>query len=90
MAKSVKRKIKNTKSESPFKNYWQKENYLLLLAGILVLFIGNYLMTFGPWDNPISLSVAPIVLLLAYIVIFPLAIFYRKKKKSEENVSSEG
>ncbi len=82
MAKSVRksRKLKKTSSESPFKNYWQKENYLLLLLGVVILIIGNYLMTQSPWDNPLSLSVSPIVLLIAYVIVFPLAIFYKKKK----------
>lgn len=86
MAKKVTRKRKNVKSSapSPFKNYWQKENYLLLLAGLLVLLLGNFLMAQAPYDNPLSLTVSPIVLLIAYIVIFPLAIFYKKNKSDEE------
>ena len=81
MAK-VKRKSKLQKQnvESPFKNYWGKENYILLIVGIAVVFVGFYLMSFGPWDNPISLTISPLVLLVAYLVIFPLSIFYKKKK----------
>lgn len=67
---------------SPFKNYWNKNNYLLLGIGIGIIIIGFILMAQSPWDNPLSLSVSPIVLLLAYIVIFPLSILYKKKKNS--------
>ena len=78
---------------SPFKNYWKKENYILLLAGVLLLIIGYTLMATDPWDNPIALTLSPIILLLAYLVIFPLSIFYRKNKKSQveksNNVSSQ-
>lgn len=87
MAKQIKKqsRFKKSKSESPFKNYWDKSNYLLLSLGLLVLAIGFYLMTFGPWDNPISLSISPIVLLIAYLIIFPVSILYKKKKQNGTN-----
>lgn len=81
MAKISKKSRQQKKNiESPFKNYWEKENYILLAVGIVVVFIGFYLMSFGPWDNPTSLTVAPLVLLVAYLIIFPLSILYKKKK----------
>ena len=82
MGKQIKKqsRLRKVKSESPFKNYWEKSNYLLLGLGLIVLVIGFYLMTFGPWDNPVSLSLSPVVLLIAYLVIFPLSILHKKKK----------
>lgn len=74
---------------SPFGDYWSKINYYLLALGFVVLIIGFYLLSQGPWDNPVSLSIAPIVLLLAYLVIFPTAILFRKRKDKQpeqENV----
>lgn len=86
----VKRKIKNSKLiVSPFKNYWIKNNYFLFGLGIGILIIGFVLMAQGPWDNPLSLTLSPIVLLIAYIVVFPLSILYKKKNKAAENVSSK-
>ena len=83
MAKVKKRvKATNKKFESPFQNYWTRNNYILLFAGIITLIIGYFLLAQGPWDNPVSLSIAPIVLLIAYVVIFPLAIMYKKKAKN--------
>jgi len=70
---------KAKKIESPFKNYWTKNNYFILIAGLMILFFGFFLLNQGPWDNPLSLTVAPIVLLIAYLVVFPLAIYYKKK-----------
>jgi len=92
MAKQLRHqsRLKKFKKDSPFKNYWGNTNYILLGVGIFVLVIGFYLMTFGPWDNPVSLSISPIVLLVAYLIIFPLSILYRKKKKgTDENVPSK-
>lgn len=88
MAKAKKKKI--AKLISPFKNYWTTNNYIIFGAGIAVIIIGFILMAQPPWDNPVSLSVSPIVLLIAYIIIFPLSILYKKKKNpTSENVSSE-
>lgn len=86
MAKVKKRvKSKTKKIESPFKNYWTKNNYFILIAGLGTLFLGYFLMNQGPWDNPLSLTVAPIILLIAYLVVFPLAIYYKKSPKNNEN-----
>lgn len=93
MAKVKKRQGKSVKQkfESPFKNYWKNYNYILLGVGLGVLVLGFFLMSFGPWDNPVSLTISPIVLLIAYLVIFPLSILYKKKNNSEktDDVSSQ-
>jgi hypothetical protein len=82
MAKPKKRVKGQKKSlESPFKFYWTKNNYILLAAGIALLTLGFIFMAQGPWDNPISLTIAPLVILVAYLVIFPLAIFSKGKSK---------
>jgi len=66
-----------------------RENLILFLAGLIVLVIGFILMSIGPWDNPLSRSVAPLVLLFGYLVVFPLAIFYRgKSNRSSESGKS--
>jgi hypothetical protein len=56
-----------------------KRNLFIFAAGILVISIGFFFIGFAPWDNPISLSVAPIILLIGYFIIFPWAIFSRKR-----------
>lgn len=67
--------------ESPFKMYWTKTNYILFAVGFVVLILGYFLLSADPWDGFTSLTLAPIVLLIAYIVIFPLAILFINKKK---------
>ena len=69
--------------KSPFNNYWKKENYLILFAGALVLILGFLFMTKDPYDSTLSLSISPIVLLIAYVIIFPLSIMFKKKKTKE-------
>jgi membrane protein YdbS with pleckstrin-like domain len=88
MAKKIKKKdLRSTKKSivSPFKIYWEKPNYLLLIAGFALIIAGYFLMSRGPWDSTSSLVISPIILILAYIVIFPAAIFFRKKKQPESS-----
>ncbi len=77
----IRKKAKSNKNKfvSPFKDYWSKENIIFLSIGIVLLIIGYWLMSLTPWDNPIALNLSPIVLLIAYLVIIPLSIFYKKK-----------
>jgi hypothetical protein len=55
-------------------------NYQILLAGVAVIIAGYFALSAKPWDNPIALTVAPILLVLGYCVIIPIGIIYRKKK----------
>ena len=79
MAKVRKQNLRKSGFISPFKNYWSKENYILLFIGIILLFVGYGLMGQGEWDTSLSLTYSPIVLIIAYLIVFPLSIFYRKK-----------
>jgi hypothetical protein len=95
MAKKIqkrKTKIQKKNVESPFKIYWSKENYILLLAGFLSILIGFYFMAQGSWDSTSSLIISPIFLFLGYILIFPASIFFRKKReeKTEEKEIAAG
>ena len=75
---------------SPFKDYWGKNNYLIFYLGLGVIILGFILMSIGPWNNPISLSLSPIVLLIGYIIVIPLSILFKnfKKRDKETNVPS--
>jgi len=93
--KIKKRTIKQTKktSVSPFNIYWEKKNYYLLILGLLVTIIGFYFLSIGPWDSFSSLVISPILLFIAYIIIFPLSIFFRKRTEkvpTQENKIDPG
>ena len=60
-----------------------KKNLILIGIGILLLVIGFICLATGPADNPVSLSVAPIILTIAYVVIIPLGILYSGKDKDK-------
>ncbi|MBT8378339.1 MAG: DUF3098 domain-containing protein [Ignavibacteria bacterium] len=88
MAQKVRRKqIRQTKKSkvSPFNIYWEKQNYYILILGMVVIVIGFYFMTIGPWDSFSSLVISPILLFIGYVIIFPLSIFLRKKSGKEKS-----
>ena len=82
MAKTVaKKNIKRTKASnvSPFSVYWGKTNYFLLLLGVVVIIAGYFFMSMGQWDSFPSLFVSPILLVIGYLIILPVAVLYKKK-----------
>jgi hypothetical protein len=91
MAKAKKRSsVKTAKMlPSPFNTYWEKNDYILLIAGIVVAIVGYYFMSIGPWNSNESLHYSPIILFIAYVIIFPLAIIYRKKKNQNTEVNNQ-
>lgn len=59
-----------------------KKNIFLLAFGILMLIIGFFCLAQGPAENPVSLTIAPIILVIAYLVVIPVGIlWYGKSKK---------
>lgn len=92
MAKLKKSYRENPKAKiSPFKDYWNKINFTLLFISIGLLVVGYFVMSIGSWDNSISLSISPIILLIVYLILFPLVILITKKsEKKDDNVSSQG
>lgn len=87
MAQKIKKKSVSAKKNmlSPFSIYWEKKNYLFLFAGFAFLIIGYYVMSIGSWDSTESLFLSPIILVAAYLFIFPLSIFSRKKSAAEKS-----
>ncbi|MBQ3840063.1 MAG: hypothetical protein IKC23_12330 [Fibrobacter sp.] len=60
-----------------------KKNFILIAIGILLLVIGFFCLQQGPADNPVSLTVAPLILVLAYVVVIPLGILFGGKKQDK-------
>lgn len=80
---SVQAKGKRQPQKAGNWNIFDRLNYRLFLAGILVIIIGYIAMAQGPWNNFLSLHVAPILLLIGYCVLIPLAILKRSKPKGD-------
>ena len=92
MAKTVKKKpLRTTKKvlASPFSIYWKKENYMILIAGAVLLIVGYFVMSIGPWNSTPAIVVSPIILLIVYILIVPAAILFRKKDTGNKTEGEE-
>ncbi len=76
---SVSSRSKKEDKEQLFKWSLSKMNYIILGIGLLVITLGYVFMAQGPHDSFMSLSVSPILLLLGYVVIIPLALIYGVK-----------
>ncbi len=60
-----------------------KKNVLLVALGALLIVIGFVCLAQGPADNPVSLTVAPIILVFAYLVVIPLGILWGGKSQKK-------
>ncbi|MFQ6607555.1 MAG: DUF3098 domain-containing protein [Fidelibacterota bacterium] len=58
-------------------------NYLLFGMGIATVILGYLIMAAGEVDSAQSVTIAPLLLFLGYVVIIPISILYRKKSKQE-------
>ncbi|MBU0691326.1 hypothetical protein KKH18_05865 [bacterium] len=56
-----------------------RKNYLILGSGLLILIIGYLCLAQGPHDGFLSLTLAPILLVLGFCVVIPYGIMARDK-----------
>ena len=59
---------------------FKKGNYIIFLIGIFLIVAGYIIMALGEVDSFQSLTIAPIMLFLGYVVAIPVALIYRPKK----------
>ena len=62
---------------------FEKMNYILLVAGVIVMIAGLFIMTLDKEDygfGTLGITVGPVILLLGVIIEF-FAIFYKSNRK---------
>ena len=69
----VKTNKNNNSNNWPF----NKKNYLLFGIGIIVIILGYIIMVTGEVNSFQSVKLAPVLLVIGYLVIIPLSIFYK-------------
>ena len=69
--------MKTTKNNNSNNWPFNKKNYLLFGIGILVIILGYIIMAIGEVNSFKSVKLAPILLVIGYLVIIPLSIFYK-------------
>ena len=81
-----KSKISSKQPEKKVNNFlvFKKQNYILLIASVLVLVIGFTVMGSGdnlPFDAPIKITVAPIIVILGF-ALGVFSILYTPKEQN--------
>lgn len=87
MAKTKSRLLQSRPSVT-WKSPWGKQHYTYLGAAVVVIIVGFLLLAKGmysSWDDPLSVDVAPVVLVIGYCILVPLAIM----RKNSSNSSSD-
>jgi membrane protein YdbS with pleckstrin-like domain len=79
MAKELKNRRQGTKKEPllPF----AKMNYILFVLSLAVIAIGYVALGQKPYTSAVSLNVAPVLLVLGYVVLIPLSLLYKKREE---------
>ena len=84
MAKTQpRRRAKQKKEAFPEAELPQRINYILLLVGAFTVLLGMIVMSTGDDISAASVTIAPLILVVAYCGIIPLAILYKKKSTSK-------
>lgn len=88
----VSAKSTEKKGTETYKSPFNLRNYLVFGLGLIILAIGFYFLAQPanapgklPAEGFLSLNVAPLLLVTAYLVIIPIALLIRKKSKTEED-----
>jgi len=72
-----------------FENWsFSSKNYIIFGIGLVLIILGYFIMAMGSVNSFQSLTLAPTMLFIGYVVIIPLALIYRDKSKQPENVKS--
>ena len=67
---------------------FSSRNYIIFGIGLVMIILGYFIMEMGSVNSFQSLTLAPIMLFIGYLVIIPLALIYRDKSNQSENVNS--
>ena len=57
---------------------YKRKNYLLFGVGVFVIIVGYLIMYLGDVNSFQSLVISPLLLLLGYLVVIPVALLYKK------------
>ena len=78
----------DSNSNAIFDNWsFSKKNYVLFISGIIFILIGYIIMALGETYSFQSLSLAPVILTIGYLVLIPSALLYKEKKRFRDRSS---
>ena len=59
---------------------FSSKNYILFISGVIIIILGYIIMYSGETYSFQSLSVAPILLFIGYLVLIPASFLYKERK----------
>jgi len=72
---------KSVKNLNLFENWtFSKINYLIFSVALLFIIAGYLFMATGSVNSVQSLTIAPIILLIGYLILIPLALIYKSRR----------
>lgn len=84
MARPVQKKRARRKRGDEQSLPLNKVNYGLLLIGLAVILIGYAFMLEGSVDGVMPIVISPILLVIGYCIIIPIALLYRQRNRTEQ------
>ena len=63
---------------------FNKTNYLLFISGIILIIFGYFIMAYGGVNSFQSLTLAPVILFIGYIILIPSALIYRERIRKKD------
>ena len=60
---------------------FSKTNYVIAAIGVVTIILAYFIMASGTVNSFRSLTLAPVMLFIGYLIIIPIALIYRDKKK---------
>lgn len=91
MAAKTQQKRKTSKSKKEIRFPLEKENIMIIGAGIAMLIVGYLLMNQNSVDGFVPTIISPIILVVAYLIVIPYGILKKPKSvvTSAETVVTE-
>jgi len=75
----------NDSNTSVFESWnFSAPNYVLFGIGVALIIVGYLIMATGEVNSFQSLTLAPIMLFIGYIIVIPAALIYREKSPEVE------
>jgi hypothetical protein len=88
MARPVKKKSIKKRRSGEQRLPLTKINYTLLLIGVGFIIVGYLFMLEGSVDGVMPITISPILLVIGYCVVIPVALLYRKKEEVSSKAES--
>ncbi|MCU0452168.1 MAG: hypothetical protein MUE68_00765 [Bacteroidetes bacterium] len=77
------------KKQAPEALPFTRVNYQIMIVGLALILAGYIALSQEPWDGFMPLVLAPILLVLGYVVVIPLGILFRSKTEEVSLESAE-